>query len=309
MQLIRLRIICNTTLFQVVLLLMTGIVSAQVDSVALKQNHQGKAVIIATGTAYAATAAFLYTSWYSDYPQSNFHFFNDRGEWLYMDKVGHMASTYYLSRWNTTVFRSAGVEKDKAALTGTITAYAFLMGIEVMDGFSTEWGFSVPDVVANTLGASAFLLQEKFWQEQRITFKFSVQLTDYAQYRPDLLGSTTAERILKDYNGQTYWLSVNPGSFSGKDNWMPSWLNFAVGYGAEGMLGAKSNPEVYNDEALPKYDRYPQFYLAPDIDLTRIKTNSRVIRTLTEVFGFLKIPAPTLEINGKGKLKFHPLYF
>jgi hypothetical protein len=44
---------------------------------------------------------------------------------------------------------------------------------------------------------------------KRITPKFSFHTTQYAQYRPNVLGSSLAEQILKDYNGQTYWLSVN----------------------------------------------------------------------------------------------------
>jgi hypothetical protein len=38
-------------------------------------------------------------------------------------------------------------------------------------------------------------------------------IPQYAQYRPNVLGSSLAEQILKDYNGQTYWLSVNLHSF------------------------------------------------------------------------------------------------
>lgn len=266
-------------------------------------------VIAGTAAVYVATTAFLYSAWYKDYPQSGFHFFNDQGEWLYMDKCGHLASTYYLSLWNTLVFRNSGTERKKAATIGTLTAWGFMLGVEVMDGFSEEWGFSVHDIAANTIGAAAFLVQDRVWNEQRITFKFSVHPTEYAQYRPDLLGSTAAERILKDYNGQTYWLSANPRSFFKSSTWLPAWLNIATGYGAEGMLGARSNPADYNGNPLPQYPRYAQFYIAPDIDLTRIKTKSPLVRTFTEIFGFLKFPAPTLEFNAQGKTKLYPLYF
>ena len=46
--------------------------------------------------------------------------------------------------------------------------------------------------------------------------------------------------MLKDYNGQTYWLSANLKSFFKKSN-VPTWLNISVGYGAEGMFGATEN--------------------------------------------------------------------
>ncbi len=36
----------------------------------------------------------LYSAWYSNYPQTNFHFFNDNNEWKQVDKVGHAYSAY-----------------------------------------------------------------------------------------------------------------------------------------------------------------------------------------------------------------------
>jgi hypothetical protein len=62
-------------------------------------------------------------------------------------------------------------------------------------------------------GTALFVSQELLWKEQRITPKFSFHTTQYAQYRPNVLGSSLAEQMLKDYNGQTYWLSVNLHSF------------------------------------------------------------------------------------------------
>jgi hypothetical protein len=87
-----------------------------------------------------------------------------------------------------------------------------LTAVEVLDGFSSEWGASSGDIIANASG-TAFVSQELLWKEQRITPKFSFHTTQYAQYRPNVLGSSLAEQMLKDYNGQTYWLSVNLHSF------------------------------------------------------------------------------------------------
>jgi hypothetical protein len=67
------------------------------------------------------------------------------------------------------------------------------------------------DIIANASGTALFVSQELLWKEQRITPKFHT--TQYAQYRPNVLGSSLAEQMLKDYNGQTYWLSVNLHSF------------------------------------------------------------------------------------------------
>jgi len=53
--------------------------------------------------------------------------------------------------------------------------------------------------------------------------------------------------------------------------------------------------------------RYRQFYLSPDIDLTKIPTNKKWVATLLEVLNIIKIPMPALEVNTLGEVKFHVL--
>ena len=142
----------------------------------------------------------------------------------------------------------------------------------------------------------------------RILLKYSFHLTDYAQYNPELLGKGFVARLIKDYNGQTVWLSGNISSFLPEKSRFPKWLNFSIGYGAEGMTGAVNNPQFLDDQPIPYFNRYRQFYLAPDIDLTRIKTRNNTLNYVFKTFGFLKFPLPTIEINKKG-MKFHPLFF
>jgi len=111
------------------------------------------------------------------------------------------------------------------------------------------------------------------------------------------------ENLIKDYNGQTYWASVNIYSFLKKDSKFPKWLNVAVGYGAEGMIGSYSNPQD-----LPHYDRYRQYYLSLDIDFTRIPTKSKFLRTILNGLSFIKFPMPAIELSQKGA-HFYPIYF
>jgi hypothetical protein len=77
----------------------------------------------------------------------------------------------------------------------------------------------------------------------------------------------------------------------------------------EGMLGATSNPDSLNHQALPHYHRYRQFYLSVDVDLTRIPTRSKALKALFTIFSFIKIPFPAIEYNTLGQFKFHPFYF
>ena len=145
--------------------------------------------------------------------------------------------------------------------------------------------------------------QELIWNEQRITVKYSFHQTSYSKQRPTTLGENYIQQALKDYNGQTYWLSANIWSFNRKSSF-PKWLNIAVGVGAEGMLYGKtsvSNPILQ--------DPYRQFYLSLDLDLRKINTNSEFLKFIFSVINFIKIPAPTLEINTKGGIKLHYMYF
>ena len=184
----------------------------------------------------------------------------------------------------------------------------YLTVIEILDGFSSQWGFSPGDMTANTLGAGLFVGQQLAWKEQRIQLKWSYHQTKYAQYRPDLFGKNLDEQWVKDYNGQTYWLSANIKSFLKKESKFPAWLNLAFGYGAEGMTGAAYNSTSYNGQASPPFQRYRQFYLSGDIDLSRIHTRSKTLHGILNALSFIKIPFPTLEFS-RGKIISRPLYF
>ncbi len=261
------------------------------------------------GITYSASMIGLYHLWYKDYDTGEFHTFDDSEEWLQVDKMGHMGSAYYLSNWGMGLFRWTGMGRKKAALLGSGSAFLFLTTIEVFDGYSDQWGFSTTDMIFNIIGTGIALGQDFVWQEQRMKIKFSYHPTDFAQYRPDQLGSTPVEKLFKDYNGQTYWLSTNLKSFMNSTSRFPAWLNFSVGYGAEGMTGAVDNSHTDAIPGYPEFERYRQFYISPDIDLTRIKWRSGLMKGIASVFGFVKIPAPTIEFQSTGKVKYYWLYF
>lgn len=243
--------------------------------------------------------------WYADYPRSKFHFINDNAEWLQMDKIGHFYSSYQMGRMGSEVLDWSGASKKKQLLYGAGLGFAFLTAVEILDGYSSEWGASTGDVIANTSGTALFVSQELLWKEQRITPKFSFHTTQFAAYRPNVMGGNFTEQILKDYNGQTYWLSINLYSFA-KSSKIPKWLNLAIGYGANGML---SGYPQNTSELLPKTERFRQFYLSFDVDLTKIKTNSPVLKTVFSIFNTLKVPAPTIEMTQFNHFKMHFIYF
>ena len=271
----------------------------------LNQKRQNTVFITEAVLASGALIG-LNQLWYADYPKSDFHFINDNSQWMQMDKLGHLYSAYHIGRFGAEALNWSGASQKNQLIYGAGLGFVFLTAVEVMDGFSEEWGASMGDVVANASGTALYVSQELIWNEQRIIPKFSFHTTDYANYRPDLLGSSLPEQILKDYNGQTYWLSVNLHSFSKKSK-IPKWFNIALGYGAEGLIGEN---EDKNQIIFPiKPEKYRQFYLSLDLDLTKINTKSHFLKTLFSVLNTVKIPAPALEYSSQKGFKFHALYF
>jgi uncharacterized protein YfiM (DUF2279 family) len=263
------------------------------------------AVIITEASMATLTLVGLNQLWYADYPKSKFHTLNDNNQWLQMDKLGHVFSAYQLGRLGANTLHWSGVSKQDQLIYGSTIGVAFLTVVEVFDGYSEEWGFSWGDMAANVTGAGLYVGQELLWKEQRFTIKYSFHRTDYAPQNPEVLGNGFSEEFLKDYNGQTYWLSLNLHAFF-KESKIPSWLNVALGYGAEGMI---SGSNTNDNDVVQEQNPYRQFYLSLDLDLTRIKTNSHVLRTIFDVFNVIKVPFPALEFNDKNGIKFHGIYF
>lgn len=263
-------------------------------------------VVVSETVALGGALVGLNQLWYKDYEKSDFHFKNDNADWLQMDKAGHAFSAYHMGRFGAELLEWSGASKKSQLIYGSTLGFTFLTAVEVMDGYSAEWGFSWGDVAANASGTALYIGQELLWKEQRIVPKFSFHKTPYAGARPEVLGSTFSEEILKDYNGQTYWLSVNIHSFF-KESKIPKWLNLAVGYGAEGMI--TSNDALVNTIFLPEKERTRQFYLSFDVDLTKIQTENHFLKTVFSVFNTIKVPAPTLEFRELGGVKGRVLYF
>lgn len=273
------------------------------DTLNLKRRN---AVFITEGVGAGLTLIGLNQMWYADYPRSGFHFYNDNDSWNQMDKFGHAYSAYFIGKVGMDLLAWSGESKKNQLIYGATLGFAFLTTVEIFDGFSKEWGFSPGDVLANALGTSLLIGQELLWNEQRIQYKFSFHTTDYPQYYPEKLGENTLQQIIKDYNGQTYWLSVNLWSFF-KESRIPRWLNIAIGYGSEGLPEIQVVPHIY--PGIEPYPTFRQFYTSIDVDLTKIRTKSPFLKTVFNMFNYLKIPAPTLEVTGKGKVIFHPIYF
>lgn len=278
---------------------------------------------------YTGLMIGLNQAWYAKQERSKFHLFNDWNEWKNMDKFGHWFTSYSYARFAYQGGRWTGMKENTTLWLASGISFFLQGSIEILDGYSSKWGFSVPDMAFNVLGSASFFTQQKLWNEQRIVFKISSFPKSYpeeslialdgspsyslAERARDLYGNSFAESYLKDYNAQTVWASFNVASFIPKSTW-PKWLNLALGYSAENLYAGFDYDFIDNTTGKEylldqnRYPRYSQFFLSPDIDFTRIPTKSHFLKTLFQVLNLFKIPAPALEINTLGKVRFHPAY-
>lgn len=118
-------------------------------------------LLISEAATYTVALVGLNQLWYSDYPKSSFHFINDNGEWLQMDKLGHMTVSYYWGVAGIKAYKWAGMKRKNAIWYGGLTGTFFLTAIEVLDGQSAEWGASSGDLLANTTGSLIAIAQDR----------------------------------------------------------------------------------------------------------------------------------------------------
>lgn len=272
-------------------------VSAQRDSTLNRKKL--RTLVISSGAGYLAGIAGLNYVWYKNTERQSFRFFNDNAEWKQMDKAGHFFSSFQLSALPARALKSCNLDERRSDLYGALTGFLLTLPVEVMDGFSDGYGASVGDAVADAAGPAFYLVQQLGWRETRIHPKLSFHRTHYPPLRPELLGDNFAGEVVKDYNGQTFWLSFDVDKFTV----FPRWLNLAAGYGAEDMVYARDG-----ENRAAGYDPCRQYYLAVDIDLTAVRTRSRAVRTLIYIANMVRFPAPALEFSRK-RVKFHALYF
>lgn len=266
--------------------------------------------------AYGGTLLALDKTWYSQYPRSRWHTFNDWPEWKQLDKIGHAYGAYIQGKTSMELWKWAGASQKSSAWIGGLSGAAFQTLIEYMDGRSADWGWSWGDIGANLTGTTLLLAQELAWKEQRINLKFSFHPTSYSdpvlqQRSKDLFGDRWTSRMLKDYNAQTYWASFRWKSFFKNSNW-PAWLCVSVGTGASGLWGGRSNIKTdgNGNVLFDRSDiaRQRQWFFSPDIDFTKIPSRKKWMRVFLFTLNAFKCPLPTLEFRA-GNWKIHPLYF
>lgn len=255
--------------------------------------YKKRQILLGAGNAaiLGGSTVLLNEIWYKDYPKSSFHTFNDAGNWRGMDKLGHAFASYKLASIEYFGWSWAGVPRKKAAWLAGGISWGYFLSIEVLDGFSSEWGFSVADLGANTLGTGLFIAQQTTWGDQRFRLKFSYKPSPYPALRPDVLGSNFPEKFLKDYNAQSYWISASPGMFLQDKFYFPGWLQLSVGYSANEMLHGSSNEYTINGFT---YKAKSEFALSLDLDWSQLPIRRVWVKKLLQPLNAIKLPFPAI---------------
>lgn len=275
-----------------------------------KNPNKKRTVYTSTGIGLAASGSLvgLYNIWYSKSGLGSFHTFNDCSNWMQMDKAGHTFASYMIGQFTGDLYKWSGVSQKKSAIIGASIGLTYQTTLEIFDGLSPDWGFSWCDIAANTAGTAIYLGQELFLKEPLFRLKFSSHPTNYAQFRPEVLGSNFSERLLKDYNGQTYWMSFSPGSILSNTNF-PKWLCFSLGYSVDQKLkGDKEFFEITQNGNTYEFIAKREFLVSLDIDLSKIPVKSHWAKAILKQLNYLKIPFPTLIISAQ-KISSSWLYF
>ena len=305
--------------------------------------NRSAAIVVGTeAVLITGIMASLYSSWYSGTETGGFHFYNDSREWLMMDKLGHANSCYNFANIGYEALVMTGLDERRSLLYGAPLGITIMTMVEVFDGLSGNWGFSWGDMTANILGTGLFMGQQALWHEQRIALKYSYHNSGLAKYnvsnpltmeRDYIMGRDWLDRLYEDYGGITIWAAFDVKSlFMNDDSRYPSWLGWAVGFGAEGMTGEYNNLRPAGSVGadgnwgrgweydpvnapgqlayLPDDARQRRLFLAPDIDISRIPCRNKTLKHVLRVLSAIKLPTPAVEYRpGESRLCWHWLYF
>jgi hypothetical protein len=237
--------------------------------------------------------------------KSEFKFQEDGNYALYLDKPGHVFSSYYAAYFLSDAFLASGVGFQESMLAGGLMGLGYTLYIEILDGYGANWGFSTTDMIANTLGSGLYIAQAYVPELSALQLKFSIWPAEWHGER----SRQPHDFFVDDYSSQTFYLSLNVHDVlpeSARDFW-PDWLNVAMGYAARNLCDG-GNPD-FDCESYSTYSMensqygggvYGQrrFILALDYDLQRmIPEGPPWINWLVQTANFVKWPAPAIEYS------------
>ena len=247
------------------------------------------AVASLTLAAYGAAYWLVFEKGWWDDENSHFHFENDFDYALNLDKLGHFAAGVALGEGFYEGYRWAGATEFQSYLFAGLSAMMTHIAIDVKDGYSPEWGFSIFDVLSGTLGGFLPMAERYIPLFKYVDLKWSYWINSRAYYDQGKYdGKDHTEIFTDDYVNQTFWASFKPYRLlpAGARSFYPSWLAIAVG------LSIDEGVFIKNYEGTP----HREVYIALDYDLEAFRPQSRMARTIIKWLNYFKFPAPAVQV-------------
>jgi len=234
--------------------------------------------------------SYFKRAWWSGEKAPHFFFRADWDEdFRDQDKFGHLLGGYQLTRVGYETLRGACISRKKALITGVAYASFFQLQIEIFDGMYKKYGFSYPDMLANTTGQTLAAMQELHphlrWLKPTISYSPSAAMRNRANFT----GPSELRRSL-DYSGQTYWFAADLPALlgAGATRYWPSLLRFSVGHSITDYIDPVTGASHRAKRKL---------LLSLDLDPEKLPGQNHLWKAVKHELSYYHFPSPALQLT------------
>lgn len=238
-----------------------------------------------------------------------FHIVEDGKYAMYIDKAGHFYGTFLSSYVLSQTLIECGLSYDWASAVGGLLGLGYTTYVEVLDGFSRDWGFCPSDFYADVAGALFFWGYSHLPLLQNFTPKFMY-------FPPRWFNSYSrkpSSMFIDDYSAHTFWISVNVYNLLPKtvQSYYPKWLDISVGFAVRNLCDPLNPANNCNPSVSEPVYHYVwgnrKIIIALDYDLVKLLPDgSPFWNWLKQSLNYFKLPSPAIEF-GK-PTRFYLLY-
>ncbi|HUR91716.1 MAG TPA: DUF2279 domain-containing protein [Gemmatimonadaceae bacterium] len=249
--------------------------------------------LAAAGTFIGSQAVlwrYFENAWWSGEEARGFFFNADWDEnFRDQDKFGHLLGGYHLTRIGDAVLRNACIGPVKSIAIAAVYATLFQLQIELWDARFEKYGFSYPDLLANTAGMAYAVAQRKYPRLQSIKPTISYSRSEAMRARDAGRLPDSEIRHSLDYSGQTYWVSAEVDPFlspSARRYW-PDMIRFSVGHSITDWIDPQSGASIRAKRKI---------LLSLDLDASKLPGDHPAWRAVKNTISYIRLPAPSLQI-------------
>jgi hypothetical protein len=275
-----------------------SVVTAAIPASRCEANKaQVQASRVGVGTVFVGGNALLYRyfkrAWWSGAKAEHFFFRSDWDEdFRDQDKFGHMLGGYHLARIGNALLRDACASRSHALWWSAAYATAFQLQIEIWDGKYEKYGFSYPDLLANTLGMAWSVAQEMNPPLRAIKPTISYSRSAAMRNAKNIPGEL---RPSLDYSGQTYWVSADINALlppQAKPYW-PAFLRVSAGHSITDWIDARTGANMRAQRKI---------LLTIDFDPEKLPGDNHIWKTFKRNLSYIHLPSPALQLTPEFEL-------